>query len=82
MYVWGKNFDGELGNGKKSSVSTPLRVQLEQDKEMTMGERLMLMKRKAKEVRDLKGKVWGKGVKVRQCLAAGYGTSAVYWKIE
>lgn len=48
---------------------------------MKESDRLMLMERKAKEVKDLKGKVWKKNVKVRQCVAAGYGTSVVYWKI-
>mgnify|MGYP001260797047 FL=1 len=41
----------------------------------------MLMERNAKQVKDLHGKVWGKGVKVQQTIASGYGTSAIYWKI-
>jgi hypothetical protein len=88
VYVWGRNFDGELGNGKKSSIAIPLYVSLDPPKAskgtvdpVKEDERLMLMERKAKEVKDLKGKVWKKGVKVRQCVAAGYGTSVVYWKI-
>jgi hypothetical protein len=75
LYVWGRNFDSELGNGKKSSVAGPIHL------EVPEGERLMLMERKAKEVRDLHGKVWKRGVRVKQHVAAGYGTSAAYWKI-
>lgn len=76
VMVWGRNFDYELGNGKKSNLPTPVHLDIAE------GERLMLMERRAAEVKDLHGKVWKKGVKVRQQVAAGYGTSAVYWKIE
>ncbi|RXW17978.1 hypothetical protein EST38_g7882 [Candolleomyces aberdarensis] len=75
LFVWGRNFDSELGNGKKSSLAGPARL------EVPEGERMMLMERKAKEVRDLHGRVWKRGVRVKQHVAAGYGTSAVYWKI-
>ncbi|KAG2014091.1 hypothetical protein CC2G_010937 [Coprinopsis cinerea AmutBmut pab1-1] len=76
VLVWGRNFDSELGNGKKSSISSPTRL------EVPVGERLMLMKRKAKEVKDLHGKTWKTGVNVEQRVATGYGSSVVYWKIS
>ncbi|KAJ3501150.1 hypothetical protein NMY22_g19025 [Coprinellus aureogranulatus] len=70
VYVWGRNFDGELGNGKKSSIATPLYVSLDPPSP-----------KETREVKDLRGKVWKRNVKVRQCVTAGYGTSVVYWKI-
>lgn len=76
IVVWGKNYESELGNGKKASVSVPT-VLNKPD-----GERFMLVQRKAKEVRDLKGKVWKRGVQVEQCAVAGYEGSVVYWKIR
>ncbi|KAF6764701.1 regulator of chromosome condensation 1/beta-lactamase-inhibitor protein II [Ephemerocybe angulata] len=76
VMVWGRNFDSELGNGRKSSIAGPIHLDLAE------GERLMLRTRKAKEVKDLHGKVWKKGVNVKQQVAAGYGTSVVYWKID
>ena len=41
----------------------------------------MLRTTKAKEVRDLAGKVWGRGVKVEQVALAGVGNSVVYWRL-
>ncbi|KDR81766.1 hypothetical protein GALMADRAFT_60407 [Galerina marginata CBS 339.88] len=75
LMVWGRNQDSELGNGKKSSMATPTALQTAD------GERLMLMNKKAREVRDLHGKVWKKEVQVEQHVAVGYGSSAIYWKI-
>lgn len=73
--VWGKNYDYELGNGKKASLAIPVNL------DGPDGERLMLMRKKAREVLDLTGQVWKKGVTVQQHVVAGYGTSGVYWKI-
>jgi len=73
--VWGKNYDYELGNGKKSNSPMPVTV------EAPDGERLMLMKKKAKVVMDFDGKLWKRGVVVEQRPVAGYGNSAIYWKI-
>ncbi|KXN82566.1 Protein FMP25, mitochondrial [Leucoagaricus sp. SymC.cos] len=75
LMVWGKNYDYELGNGKKSSTAMPVNL------DAPDGERLMLMKKKAKEVNDLAGKVWKRNVSVEQQAVAGYGNTAVYWKI-
>lgn len=75
LVVWGKNYDYELGNGRKSSSAMPVTL------DAPDGERLMLMKKKAKEVLDLGGKVWKRNVAVEQRAVAGYGNTAVYWKI-
>ena len=73
--VWGKNYESESGNGKKSSIPQPVVV------EYPPGERLMLGHLKAKEVRDMQGKIWKRGVNVRQSMVAGPQSSVVYWKI-
>jgi hypothetical protein len=75
LMVWGKNSESELGNGKKSSLAAPTTL------ETPEGDRFMLKKLKAKEVRDLRGRIWGCGVEVEQCAAVGFGSSMVYWKI-
>ncbi|KAJ2989328.1 hypothetical protein NUW54_g8820 [Trametes sanguinea] len=41
----------------------------------------MLHRKKAKEVRDMQGQVWKKGVEVEQRAVAGWNNSVVYWKI-
>lgn len=74
LMVWGKNYDHELGNGRKGSLAMPTTL------EGPDGERLMLMRKKAK-VLDLKGQTWKSNVLVEQRIVAGYGNSAVYWKI-
>lgn len=75
LMVWGKNYESELGNGKRGSVAVPTPLATED------GKRFMLMNMKAKEVKDLQGKLWKRRVKVEQKVATGYGNSAVYWKI-
>jgi hypothetical protein len=76
LVVWGKNYESELGNGKRSSISIPTTL------ETPEGGRFMLKTRMAKEVRDLGGKVWGRNVRVEQYAVVGFGSSAVYWKIS
>ena len=76
LVVWGKNYESELGNGKKSSVSVPTTL------ETPEGGRFMLKSRIAKEVRNLKGDIWGRKVEVEQRAVVGFGNSAVYWKIS
>ena len=75
LMVWGKNYESELGNGRRASVAIPTPLATED------GKRFMLMSMKAREVKDLHGRLWKRGVRVEQKLATGYGNSAVYWKI-
>jgi hypothetical protein len=76
LVVWGKNYESELGNGKKSSVPVPTTL------ETPEGGRFMLRHRKAKEIKDLHGKVWKRGIEVEQSAVVGFNNSAVYWKIK
>ncbi|KAI0646886.1 RCC1/BLIP-II [Trametes meyenii] len=75
VVVWGANFDYQLGNGKRGSVPTPTVLLT------PAGERFMLSRKKAKEVRDLRGQVWKNGVEVEQRAVAGWNNSVVYWRI-
>ncbi|KAI0080581.1 RCC1/BLIP-II [Panus rudis PR-1116 ss-1] len=75
LFVWGANQEYQLGTGKRGSLATPRNL------EQLDGERFILGKKKAGEVRDLGGKVWKKNVEVEQCAVAGYGNSVVYWKV-
>ncbi|KAF9264847.1 RCC1/BLIP-II [Marasmius fiardii PR-910] len=75
LLAWGKNYDSELGNGKKSSMAVPVVMQTEE------GGRMMLKKLKAKEVLDLSGRRWKRDVVVEQQPVTGYRNSAVFWKI-
>ncbi|KAI8998804.1 RCC1/BLIP-II [Trametes punicea] len=75
VVAWGANFDYQLGNGKRGSVPTPTVLQTPD------GERLMLQRRVAKEVRDMRGQVWKKSIEVEQRAVAGWNNSVVYWKI-
>lgn len=76
LFSWGKNFDYELGNGKRSSVAMPTTL-IAHD-----GERFILQRKKAKEVLDGQGYVWKRGVEVEQRAIAGYSSSAVFWKVS
>ncbi|KAG6886011.1 hypothetical protein C0993_006127 [Termitomyces sp. T159_Od127] len=75
LVVWGKNYESELGNGKKASIPIPTTL------ETPDGSRFMLRRRTAKRVLDLHGKIWKNNVQVEQCAAVGPENSAVYWKI-
>ncbi|KAF9053536.1 RCC1/BLIP-II [Hymenopellis radicata] len=74
LYVWGKNHDSELGNGKKSSLPAPTTLSAGE-------ERIMLYEKRGVKVMDLQGRVWGR-VNVEQKALAGYNSSIVYWKIQ
>ncbi|VDB86912.1 unnamed protein product [Peniophora sp. CBMAI 1063] len=76
LLAWGNNYERQLGNGKRSSVAVPENVHVTPG-----GPRYVLRSTKAKEVRDLAGRVWGRGVKVEQVALAGVGNSVVYWKL-
>ncbi|KAJ7285663.1 regulator of chromosome condensation 1/beta-lactamase-inhibitor protein II [Mycena rebaudengoi] len=76
LYAWGRNQDYEVGNGKKTSVPAPIPVEAEDG----LG-RVLLQKRRAKEVRDLEGRIWGRGVAVEQRAIGGSGSSIIYWSL-
>lgn len=76
LLVWGRNNESELGNGKRSNVVFPTPVQSPDEHE-----RFMLREKKAKEVKDLAGNVWKRGVQVKQQVVSGFNNSVVYWKI-
>ncbi|TFK55231.1 RCC1/BLIP-II [Heliocybe sulcata] len=76
LLLWGANYDWQLGNGKRSSLATPTRLTRPD------GSRFILAKAKAREVRDLEGKVWKRGVEVEQMAVAGWGNSVVYWRVS
>jgi hypothetical protein len=76
LLVWGRNNESELGNGKRSNVVFPTPVQSPDEHE-----RFMLREKKAREVKDLAGKVWKRGVQVKQQVVSGFNNSVVYWKI-
>jgi hypothetical protein len=74
---WGANHESELGNGKKGSIAVPTALTGGYG-----GVRFMLGKReKAEIVKDLRGKIWKRGVGVEQCAVAGWKGSVVFWKI-
>lgn len=82
LLAWGTNYDYQVGNGKRASIAVPTTlsppVELARDGD---GERIMLVRRRAKVVRDPQGRVWRRGVDVEQVAIGGYGSSLVYWRI-
>ncbi|KAE9406370.1 RCC1/BLIP-II [Gymnopus androsaceus JB14] len=76
LLAWGKNYDYELGNGKRSSLAVPTTL-IAPD-----GERFILQRKKAKEILDFQGNVWKRGVEVEQKAITGYSSSAVFWKLS
>ena len=75
LFVWGTNYEYQLGNGKRTSIAVPTTLSRPD------GNRFMLMKTKATEVKDARGKLWKKGIEVEQVAVAGQGNSVVYWRI-
>ncbi|KIY51062.1 RCC1/BLIP-II protein [Fistulina hepatica ATCC 64428] len=76
LFVWGRNQDHELGNGKKGSSASPAPMST------VLDDRVLLLSKTAPEVRDLAGRVWKKNVPVSQETTVGYGCSMVYWKVQ
>lgn len=76
LLAWGKNYNYELGNGKRSGLAVPTTL-TDAD-----GDRFLLRRKKAKEVLDLQGHVWKRNVEVEQKAVAGYNSSAVFWKVS
>lgn len=91
LLVWGANRQYQLGNGKRTSLATPVLLELPglpggggpeaSKKENERKGRLMLVQRRVKEVKDLQGRRWKTNVDVEQSAVAGFGCSLVYWKI-
>jgi hypothetical protein len=75
LFVWGNNYNYQLGMGKRGSVPVPTSL------ENPDGSRFMLSVKKAEVVKDLQGRVWKKGVYVEQRAVALRGSSLVYWRI-
>lgn len=75
IVAWGANMEYQLGNGRRGSVASPTAM------ERADGKRFMLYDRKAREVRDMQGRVYGRNVAVEQRAVAGWGNSVVYWRI-
>jgi len=75
LFAWGTNYDYQVGNGKRGSIAVPTTL------EPVEGDRFMLVKRRAKLVRDPQGRVWRRGVEVEQVAIGGFGTSLIYWRI-
>ncbi|KAJ3773826.1 regulator of chromosome condensation 1/beta-lactamase-inhibitor protein II [Lentinula raphanica] len=76
LLAWGRNYNSELGNGKRAGLAVPTTL-ADAD-----GERFLLQRKRAKEVLDLQGVVWKRGVEVEQKAVAGYDSSAVFWKVS
>ncbi|KAJ6547379.1 RCC1 BLIP-II [Mycena capillaripes] len=74
LHTWGRNQDYELGNGKKTGTASPMPVDAGEG-------RLLLQTKRAKEVRDLQGRIWGRGIKVEQVAVCGFGSSIIYWRV-
>ncbi|KAJ7738495.1 RCC1/BLIP-II [Mycena maculata] len=73
VLAWGRNQDHELGNGKKTNVPSPMPVNAGNG-------RVLLQRKKAKEVRDLQGRVYGRRIGVEQISVAGCRSSVIYWR--
>ncbi|EJU05539.1 RCC1/BLIP-II [Dacryopinax primogenitus] len=77
VLTWGQNRSFELGNGKQSAVPMPSYVQPFRTEP---GSRFMV-KETRKVIKDMEGKVRGRNVPVQETVVAGWGCTAVYWKI-
>ncbi|KAG8700255.1 hypothetical protein FRC08_004804 [Ceratobasidium sp. 394] len=76
VLVLGYNADGQLGNGKRSSLCIPSHVP-------ALGGvvgRMMLRERDRVRLVDLQGRKCGTG-RVEETAVAGWGCSAVYWRV-
>ena len=75
LFGWGANYEYGVGSGKRGSIAVPTALRTAD------GERLLLRRKKVKDVRALSGSVCQRGAVVEQRAVAGYGTSVVYWRI-
>ncbi|KIO32474.1 hypothetical protein M407DRAFT_213529 [Tulasnella calospora MUT 4182] len=85
VLLWGCNTDYQLGLRRRSNMAVPTPLPVEPfvggyDVDPTWG-RLLTRERKVSVVRDLEGKAVGKNKTVEQAVVAGWGCTAVYWKV-
>lgn len=83
--LWGCNTDYQLGLGRRSNAAVPTPLPVEPfvggfGVDPTWG-RLLTGERKVSVVRDLEGNAVGKNKTVEQTVVAGWGCTAVYWKV-
>ncbi|KAG8737345.1 hypothetical protein FRC12_017186 [Ceratobasidium sp. 428] len=76
LLVLGYNADGQLGNGKRSSLCIPSHIPALGG----IAGRMMLRERARVALVDLRGRKCGTG-RVEETAVAGWGTSAIYWRI-
>lgn len=95
LLTWGLNRDYQLGNGKRASSATPGTIDVpvspasiaaassgdDNASSNTLATRRLMLRTRKADVRDMRGRVWKKGVRVDQKAVAGWGASLVYWKI-
>ncbi|KAG8986689.1 hypothetical protein FRB90_003846 [Tulasnella sp. 427] len=85
VLLWGCNADYQLGLGRRSNVALPTPLPVDSfvggyDVDKTWG-RLLTRQRQVSVVRNLDGKAVGKNKTVEQTVVAGWGCTAVYWKV-
>ncbi|KAG8861942.1 hypothetical protein FRB96_002385 [Tulasnella sp. 330] len=85
VLVWGANSNYQLGLGKRSSMAVPTPLPsvsfiggYDVDDQLN---RMMARERTVSALTDLKGKKVAKNAKVEQSVVAGWGCSAMYWKV-
>ena len=83
--IWGSNSDYQLGLGRRSNIPQPTSLPTEAfaggfDVDDNVG-RMMTRERKVETIRDLQGNKVASKVKVEQAVVAGWGCTAMYWKV-
>jgi len=85
ILVWGLNTSYQLGLGKRSSIALPTPLPsaafvggYDVDESIA---RMMARERTVDVLKDLDGKKVAKKAKVEQTVVAGWGCSAMYWKV-
>lgn len=85
VMLWGCNTEYQLGLGRRSNVPMPTPLPVDPfvggfDVDPTWG-RLLTRQRQVSVIRDLEGNTVGKNKAVEQTVVAGWGCTAVYWKV-
>ena len=85
VWVWGLNSGYQLGlNGKRGNIPQPTPLPsfgFAQGGATEVAGRMMLRERTVDVLRDLQGNKVKKNAKVEQTAVAGWGCSALYWKV-